>query len=84
MVVSMFVLILFINGEIKEFMGHHENNKGQWVEMGMSGCLGMKRTLKRNGWRDSSSGKTRFVCEKHKVLVKDNHKGLPTVVKIVD
>ena len=50
MIVSMFVLLLFVNGDIKEFMGHHENDKGQWVEMGMSGCLSMRRTLKRNGW----------------------------------
>ena len=44
----MFVLLLYINDNLKEYMGHWENpSTGQWVEMGMSGCLSMKRTLKR-------------------------------------
>ncbi len=60
----MFVLLLYMNDNLKEWMGHYENDSGQWVEMGMSGCLSMKRTLKRNGWKDTASGKTRFTCEK--------------------
>ena len=47
----MFVLMLFLNGNLIEFMGHHENEKGEWVEMGVPGCLAMKRTLSRNGWK---------------------------------
>ena len=43
----MFVLMLFLNGNLIEFMGHHENEKGEWVEMGVPGCLAMKRTLSR-------------------------------------
>ena len=46
----MFVLLLYMNDNLKEWMGHYENDSGQWVEMGMSGCLSMQRTLKRNGW----------------------------------
>ena len=42
----MFVLLLYMNDNLKEWMGHYENDSGQWVEMGMSGCLSMKRTLK--------------------------------------
>ena len=49
----MFVLMLFLNGNVIEFMGHHENEKGEWVEMGVPGCLAMKRTLSRNGWKDN-------------------------------
>ena len=52
----MFVLLLYMNDNLKEWMGHYENDSGEWVEMGMSGCLSMKRTLKRNGWKDTASG----------------------------
>ena len=82
-IVSMFVLMLYVNGDIKEYMGHHENSRGEWVEMGMTGCLAMKRTLKRNGWRNSATGRTRYVCEKRSALIKKNHKGLPVVVGIL-
>ena len=58
----MFVLLLYINDNLKEYMGHYENDSGEWVEMGMSGCLSMKRTLKRNGWKDTASGKTDFLA----------------------
>ena len=37
---TMFVLILYLNGGIIEFMGHHEKD-GEWVEMGVPGCLAM-------------------------------------------
>ena len=65
-------------------MGHHENKNGEWVEMGLSGCLQMKRTLKRNGWKDSFTGKTRFVCAKHKVELGLNHEDVIVVKKILD
>ena len=64
-------------------MGHHENTAGKWVEMGMGGCLKMKRTLKRNGWKDSYTGKTRFVFEKHEVELGLNHEGVIVVKKIL-
>ena len=81
----MFVLLLYINNDIKEYMGHWENpTTGEWVEMGMSGCLSMKRTLKRNGWKDTASGKTRFTCEKRSVELKLNKEGKPVVARIVE
>ena len=59
-IATLMVLVLYINDIPKEWMGHHENTAGKWVEMGMGGCLKMKRNLKRNGWKDSYTGKTRF------------------------
>ena len=47
----MFVLLLYMNDNLKEWMGHYENDAGQWVEMGVSGCLSMKRTLKEMAGR---------------------------------
>ena len=82
-IVTLLVLVLYINDVPKEWMGHHENTAGKWVEMGMGGCLKMKRTLKRNGWKDSYTGKTRFVCEKHDVELGLNHEGLIVVKKIL-
>jgi len=57
---------------------------GSLVEMGMSGCLSMKRTLKRNGWKDTASGKTRFTCEKRTVELKTNNEGNNVVAKVLD
>ena len=45
-IATLLVLVLYINDVPKEWMGHHENTAGKWVEMGMGGCLKMKRTLK--------------------------------------
>ena len=80
----MFVLLLYMNDNLKEWMGHYENDSGEGVEMGMSGCLSMKRTLKRNGWKDTASGKTRFSCEKRSVELKLNKEGKPVVARIVE
>ena len=78
------VLVLYINDVPKEFMGHHENSAGKWVEMGMGGCLKMKRNLKRNGWKDSYTGRTRFACEKRKVEIGPNWEKLLVVKKLLD
>ena len=83
-IATLFVLVLYINDIPKEWMGHHEDSAGNWTEMGMVGCLQMKRTLKRNGWKDSFTGKTRFVCAKHKVELGLNHEGVIVVKKILD
>ena len=83
-IATIMVLVLYINDVPKEWMGHHENKNGEWVEMGLSGCLQMKRTLKRNGWKDSFTGKTRFVCAKHKVELGLNHEKVIVVKKILD
>jgi hypothetical protein len=64
-------------------MGHHEKD-GEWVEMGVPGCLAMKRTLSRNGWKDSDSGETRYSCEKKKVEVGENWEGREVVIKLLD
>ena len=80
----MFVLLLYMNDNLMEWMGHYENDSGEWVEMGMAGCLSMKRTLKRNGWTDTASGKTRFTCEKRSVELKLNKEGKPVVARIVE
>ena len=80
----MFILMLFLDGNLIEYMGHHENSDGEWVEMGVPGCLAMKRTLARNGWKDSTSGETRYACEKHKVAVEHNSEGREVVRKVLD
>ena len=80
----MFVLLLYMNDNLKEWMGHWENpSTGKWVEMGMSGCLSMKRTLKRYGWKDTTSGKTRFTCEERTVELKTNKEGKIVVAKVL-
>jgi hypothetical protein len=43
----------------------------------------MKRTLKRNGWKDTASGKTRFTCEKRAVELKTNREGNIVVAKVL-
>ena len=83
-IVTIMVLVLYINDVPKEFMGHHENSAGKWVEMGMGGCLKMKRNLKRNGWKDSYTGRTRFACEKRKVEIGPNWEKLLVVKKLLD
>ena len=83
-IATIMVLVLYINDVPKEFMGHHENKAGKWVEMGMSGCLQMKRTLNRNGWKDSFTGQTRFACEKRKVEIGPNCEKLLVVKKLLD
>ena len=81
---TLFVLMLFLNGNVIEFMGHYENEQGEGVEMGVPGCLAMKRTLSRNGWKDNADTNTRYACEKHEVAVEDNWEGREVVRKILD
>jgi hypothetical protein len=50
----------------------------------MSGCLSMKRTLKRNGWRDSKVSNTRYSCEKRKVYIEKDKFGRMVVTRIVE
>ena len=83
MVETLFILILYLRGVPIEFMGHHDI-QGKWREMGMTGCLSMKRTLKRNGWRDSDSTDTRYACEQRKVFVEQGADGRYKVIKIID
>ena len=81
---TMFILMLFLNGYFIEYMGHYENEKGEWVEMGGRGCLQVKRTLSRNGWKDNADTNTRYAGEKHEVAVEDNWEGREVVRKILD
>jgi len=50
--------------------------------MGMSGCLQVKRTLKRNGWKDNLDGTTRYACERKEVELKTNWEGNEIVASI--
>jgi len=70
MIETMFILILYV--------------KGRWRVMGMSGCLSMKRTLKRNGWKDSKVSNTRYSCEKRKVYVEKDKFGRMVVTRIIE
>ena len=81
---TMFILMLFLNGNVFDYMGHYENEKGEWVEMGVRGCLQVKRTLLRNGWKDNADTNTRYAWEKHEVAVEDNWEGREVVRKILD
>ena len=81
----MFILMLYLNGSVIEFMGHWEDpSTGEWTELGVPGCLSMRRSLERNGWKDSASGETRYACERHTVAVEDNWEGREVVRKILD
>ena len=80
---TLFVLLLYINGDIKEHMAFWEHPEtAEWVEMGMSGCLSMRRTLKRQGWRDSDGG--RYACEKRVVETRIDFEGKKVIARIVE
>ena len=81
--VEMWVLLLFLDDQLKEYAGHVETDRGEWVEMGMSGCLRMRRTLQRNGLADTASGKTRVTCERRTVELKTNREGKIVVAKVL-
>jgi len=81
--VEMWVLLLFLDNNLKEYAGHQESAKGEWVEMGMSGCLRMRRTLQRNGLADTASGRTRVTCENRMVELKTNREGKIVVARVV-
>ena len=82
--VEMWVLLLFLDNNLKEYAGHQESAKGEWVEMGMSGCLRMGRTLQRNGLADTASGRTRVTCENRMVELKTNREGKIVVARVLD
>ncbi len=83
MQITMMVLVLYLNGSVIEFMGHHETGSG-WERMGIAGCLQMKRTLKRNGWKDNLDGSTRYACERRQVELRTNWEGNEVVARIID
>ena len=80
---TLFVLVFYMNGIIKEHMAYWEEPvTKEWVEMGLSGCLTMKRTLKRQGWHDSEGG--RYACEKRVVETRIDWEGKKVIAKIVE
>jgi len=81
-IVTMIVLVLYVNGSPIEFMGHHETANG-WERMGIAGCLTTKRTLRRNGFRSNASGTTRYSCESRKVKVGPNYEGKEIVKELL-
>ena len=83
MVETLFILILYMKGVPLEYMGHHDV-RGQWQEMGMAGCLSVKRTLKRNGWRDTDGSGARYSCERRMVYVETGSDGRHRVMKIIE
>ena len=82
--VEMWVLLLFLDNNLKEYAGHRENDRGEWVELGMSGCLKFRRTLQRNGLADTASGRTRVTCENRMVELKTNREGKIVVARVLD
>ena len=46
-IATIMILVLYINDVPKEWMGHHENKSGEWVEMGMGGCLKNETNTKK-------------------------------------
>ena len=82
MEVVLFTLVLYLNDAPKEWMAYHENSSGEWTEMNLAGCLAMRRTLKRQGWRDSEGG--RYACERRKVTTRVNWEGRTVIDKLGD
>ena len=81
--IEMWVLLLFLDDQLKYYAGHVQTDRGEWVEMGMSGCLRMRRTLQRYGLADTASGRTRVTCEKRTVELKTNREGKIVVAKVL-
>ena len=80
---TLFVLLLYINGDIKEHIAFWEDPvTSEWVEMGLPGCLAMKRTLKRQGWHDTKGG--RYACEKRVVETRINWEEKKVISRIVE
>ena len=83
MQITMIVLVLYLNGSVVEFMGHHETGSG-WERMGIAGCLQLKRTLKRNGGKGNLDGTTRYACERRKVALKIKWGGNEDGARLID
>ena len=71
-IVTMIVLVLYLNGSPIEFLGHTERADGTWARITVGECLSYKRTLKRN---DNASKTTRYSCEERTVKVGPNYEG---------
>ena len=83
MEVVLFTLVLYMNEVPKEWMAYWEDPvTKEWSEMGLPGCLAMKRTLKRQGWHDSEGG--RYACEKRRATTRVNWEGRTVIDKLGD
>tara|TARA_Y100001938_G_C7916168_1_gene342058 strand:- start:248 stop:499 length:252 start_codon:yes stop_codon:yes gene_type:complete len=83
MEVVLFTLVLYINDAPKEWMAYWEDPvTKEWSEMGLPGCLAMKRTLKRQGWHDTKGG--RYACEKRVVETRINWEDKKVIARIVE
>ena len=84
---TLFVLIFYINGVVKEYMGYWENPvTREWTTLQLSGCLAMKRTLRDKGFHSSGkskTGNTRYACEKHTVETRLNYEGNKVIARII-
>ena len=80
---TLFVLVLYMNGIAKEHMAYWEDPvTKEWVEMGLPGCLAMKRTLKRQGWHDTDGG--RYACKKLTVETRIDWEGKKVIARIIE
>ena len=83
MEVVLFTLVLYMNDVPKEWMAYWEDPvTKEWSEMGLPGCLAMKRTFKRQGWHDSEGG--RYACEKRRATTRVNWEGRTVIDKLGD
>lgn len=83
MEVVLFTLVLYMNDAPKEWMAYWEDPvTKEWSEMGLPGCLAMKRTLKRQGWLDTKGG--RYACERRRVTTRENWEGKTVIDALGD
>ena len=84
MEVILFTLVLYLgNPPVEsEWMAFHEDASGEWQKLNLGGCLAMRRTLARQGWRDSDGG--RYACEKRRVTTRVNWEGNTVIDKLGD
>ena len=84
MEVILFTLGLYLGNPpvASEWMAFYENDAGEWTEMNLAGCLSMRRTLARQGGRDSEGG--RYACEKRRVTTRVNWEGNTVIDKLGD
>ena len=81
---TLFVLLLYMNGEVKEHMGYWEDPiTKEWVAMGLHGCLWQKRNIKRlSGWTDTKGG--RYACERRVVETRIDFEGKKVIARIIE
>ena len=86
MEVILFTLVLYLGDPPSpiEWMAFHEDASGEWQKLNLGGCLAMRRTLARQGWRDSPGTGTRYACERRRVTTRVNWEGKTVIDKLGD